>query len=116
MSLVSSLRSSRQLTRAWAAPNHKIVYKSAVATLVRQIEVEAARCGLSLSRWQTMRRGSSQPATVAWAVHRGPRAANSTVQSEAIAIVRFAGREGASVSSVAYRRLSRLLAAVRAMA
>ncbi|MEI8308818.1 MAG: hypothetical protein WCF99_17280 [Chloroflexales bacterium] len=113
MSLVSSLRTSRQITGAWKSPNHKIVHRGAVTTLVRQIETEAARRGLSVSRWQTFRRGSTQIATVAWAIHREPKAARSSAQTDAIAVVRFAGAEGSTVQSVAYRQLSRLLAALR---
>ncbi|MEI7644678.1 MAG: hypothetical protein WCJ55_10400 [Chloroflexales bacterium] len=115
MSLVSSLRASRKMTGAWDGPNHKIVYGGAVTAMVRQIEAEAARRSLSVSRWQTIRRGSSQVATVAWAVHRGPRAASPSAQADMIAIVRFAGAEGSTVRSSAYRQLSRLLAALRDM-
>ncbi|MEI6180864.1 MAG: hypothetical protein WCP31_08915 [Chloroflexales bacterium] len=113
MSLVSSLRTARRVTGAWDRPNHKIVYKGAVSAMVRQIEAEATQQGLTVSRWQTIQRGSSRIATVAWAIHRGPRAASSDAQTDAIAIIRFNGAEGGTARSVAYRQLSRLLAALR---
>lgn len=112
MSLVHTLYHSRRFNRE---TYRRELTETPMAQLVRELEQECALRGLTLSRWRTASRRCMYIQTITWAAHRGPRPASSYRLADDSLLTVLHQTEGATAQCTAYRQLSDLLAAVRAL-
>jgi hypothetical protein len=84
---------------------------TAVGQVVAQLETEAARRQMTLSRWQANQ--GSHKVSITYAIHSGERAGQARYQEGVLAQAHLSQMEGTTSRSEAYRRFSALLNEVR---